>query len=86
MITPSLPEPVDPFNDDSPTQPYVSRARLEELARRIVNKLLHDPVKTLRASDSPHALGQTYLHAMEMLFQLDANSEARDKGGDHENE
>jgi glutamyl-tRNA reductase len=52
----------------------VDRQHLEELARRIVNKLLHDPVKTLRESDSPHNMGQTYLHAMEKLFQLDAEN------------
>lgn len=54
----------------------VERQHLEDLARRIVNKLLHDPVKMLRESESPHALGQTYLHAMEKLFQLDAEKPA----------
>jgi glutamyl-tRNA reductase len=60
----------------------VERQHLEELARRIVNKLLHDPVKMLRESDSPHALGQTYLHAMEKLFQLEENAKPPDEGED----
>jgi glutamyl-tRNA reductase len=48
------------------------RERLEELARRIVNKMLHDPVTTLRQSEK-HATGQNvgYLHALEKLFKLE---------------
>jgi len=46
------------------------KAHLEELTRRIVNKLLHDPIAALRQSDSPHAPAAAYLHAMEKLFQL----------------
>ena len=46
------------------------RAHLEELTRRIVNKLLHDPIRTLRGADGPHG-SAAYLHAMEKLFQLD---------------
>ena len=55
--------------------PGVSEAEkghLEELTRRIVNKLLHGPVQTLRQSDSG-AHGTTaapYLHALEKLFGL----------------
>jgi glutamyl-tRNA reductase len=64
-------EEVDRIVNKLPDVSAVERQHLEELARRIVNKLLHDPVRTLRESDSPHALGQTYLHAMEKLFQLD---------------
>jgi len=53
------------------------RQLLDELARRIVNKLLHDPVSKLRESDAAHGLGPTaYLHAMEKLFQLDVDAEA----------
>jgi glutamyl-tRNA reductase len=73
---------VNKLPDISPVQ----RQHLEELARRIVNKLLHDPVKTLRESDSPHALGQTYLHAMEKLFQLDADAKPRNEKADHDAE
>ena len=76
-------EEVERVANKLPTISAVERQHLEELARRIVNKLLHDPVKTLRDSDSPHALGQTYLHAMEKLFQLDEETQPRDeKGGD----
>jgi glutamyl-tRNA reductase len=53
------------------------RQHLEELTRRIVNKLLHDPIRALRETDSPHGMGphgtgQAYLHAMEKLFDLTA--------------
>ena len=49
------------------------KAHLEELTRRIVNKLLHGPVQTLRHSEAPHAAGAgPYLHALEKLFGLDA--------------
>ncbi len=40
-----------------------------ELARRIVNKLLHDPVSALRRADGAHGTDQ-YVHAMEQLFRL----------------
>jgi len=46
------------------------RAHLEDLARRIVNKLLHDPVQTLRSPDAGHSPGIQYLHALEKLFKL----------------
>ncbi len=46
------------------------RAHLEELTRRIVNKLLHDPIKALRDSNAGHAQNIPYLHALEKLFQL----------------
>ncbi|HEY2584418.1 MAG TPA: hypothetical protein VGI81_01490, partial [Tepidisphaeraceae bacterium] len=46
------------------------RAHLEDLARRIVNKLLHDPVQTLRHAGADHASAAPYLHALEKLFQL----------------
>jgi glutamyl-tRNA reductase len=49
------------------------RAHLEELTRRIVNKLLHDPIRTLRESESPHGAASAYFHAMEKLFQLGDN-------------
>jgi glutamyl-tRNA reductase len=47
------------------------RSHLEELARRIVNKLLHDPIRMLRHSDPQHPQPTQYLHAMEKLFGLD---------------
>jgi glutamyl-tRNA reductase len=44
------------------------RQQRYELARRIVNKLLHDPVLALRKADAAH--GPQYVHAMEQLFRL----------------
>jgi glutamyl-tRNA reductase len=46
------------------------KSHLEELARRIVNKLLHDPVQALRAADDSHQPASQYVHAMERLFKL----------------
>jgi glutamyl-tRNA reductase len=46
------------------------KSHLEELARRIVNKLLHDPVQALRAADDAHTPAVQYIHAMERLFKL----------------
>jgi glutamyl-tRNA reductase len=47
------------------------KAHLEELARRLVNKLLHAPLRTLKQSDSPHVgVSGAYVHAVERLFGL----------------
>jgi glutamyl-tRNA reductase len=46
------------------------REHLQELARRIVNKLLHDPVTALRSADEAHVQSSQYIHAMEQLFKL----------------
>jgi glutamyl-tRNA reductase len=46
------------------------KAQLEDLARRIVNKLLHDPVNALRESDQLHSPAGQYLHAIQRLFKL----------------
>lgn len=48
------------------------RAQVEELARRLVNKLLNDPVQTLRQGGEESHSSPTgpYLHAMEKLFKL----------------
>ena len=48
------------------------KEHLADLARRIVNKLLHDPIEVLRQSDNPHVPMTQYIHAMEKLFKLDA--------------
>jgi len=56
------------------------REHLEELARRIVNKLLHDPIQTLKQSDSLHGQVGQYLHAMERLFKLAEPPEDEDRG------
>ena len=64
-------EEVERVANKLPNLSPAEREHLDELARRIVNKLLHDPVRTLREGDSPHGMGQTYQHAMEKLFRLD---------------
>jgi len=53
------------------------RRQLEDLARRIVNKMLHDPIQMLRSTDGPHGSVIQYLHTMEKLFKL----EPPEKGG-----
>jgi glutamyl-tRNA reductase len=53
-----------------PNATAADRQQVEELARRIVNKLMHDPVKAVRDSDALHGSSQQYLHAMERLFNL----------------
>jgi glutamyl-tRNA reductase len=53
-----------------PNVTEAEKAHLEDLARRIVNKLLHDPVQTLRHADGDHGSTVPYLHALEKLFQL----------------
>ncbi|HET6251120.1 MAG TPA: glutamyl-tRNA reductase [Tepidisphaeraceae bacterium] len=55
------------------------KAHLDDLARRIVNKLLHDPVQILRESGNIHTPAAQYLHALEKLFQL--GGEAGDGAG-----
>jgi glutamyl-tRNA reductase len=52
------------------------KSHLEELARRIVNKLLHDPVQALRTADEAHTPVSQYVHAMERLFKLSEKSDA----------
>ena len=57
------------------------KAHLEELTRRLVNKLLHAPLQTLRQSDSPHVgVSGAYVHAVEKLFGL-GGSGATDANG-----
>ncbi|HEX4123254.1 MAG TPA: hypothetical protein VHY37_00900, partial [Tepidisphaeraceae bacterium] len=50
------------------------KAHLEEFARRLVNKLLHDPVQVLRESRDAHVPAGPYVHALEKLFNLDADA------------
>jgi len=54
-------------------QPQRAQAEqlMGELARRIVNKILHDPVATLRQADQLHAPAGQYLHALQQLFHLE---------------
>jgi glutamyl-tRNA reductase len=51
------------------------RPQLEELARRIVNKLLHQPMQTLRSTDGLHS--PVTLGAMEKLFGLSSDAPAQ---------
>ena len=53
-----------------PNATAAEREQLQEFARRMVNKLLHDPVTALRAGGSAHVSAEQYLHAMEQLFRL----------------
>ena len=46
------------------------REHLEDLTRRLVNKLLHDPITTLRNADTVHGPTVQYLHALAKLFHL----------------
>jgi glutamyl-tRNA reductase len=57
-----------------PTLSAADRAQLEEMTRRLVNKLLHSPIRTLKTSEGQHT-GLTYLHAMEKLFDLEKGEE-----------
>jgi glutamyl-tRNA reductase len=61
------------------------KAHLEDLARRIVNKLLHDPVQALRSADDSHATSQ-YTHAMERLFKLTDGQKSPDPASDQDAE
>lgn len=58
----------------------VEKAHLEELARRLVNKLLNDPIQALRKSEEAHGATAQYLLAMEKL--MNTPQEGQDtKGG-----
>ena len=55
------------------------RRQVEEMARRIVNKLLHGPVSTLRRTADDDRHGAAYRHAVGQLFSLgDGPAEATD--------
>jgi hypothetical protein len=51
------------------------------MVRRLVNKVLHDPVRALRQSDALHGPTGQYLHAMEMLFKLKEGTEGGGEEG-----
>jgi glutamyl-tRNA reductase len=53
-----------------PSLSAAEREHVEQLARRIVNKLLHDPVQMLRNGEALHGSAPQYLHALERLFKL----------------
>jgi glutamyl-tRNA reductase len=46
------------------------KQQVEELARRIVNKLLHDPIQAARGADPVNG-SSMYIHALAKLFRLD---------------
>ena len=56
------------------------RSHLEELTRRIVNKLLHDPIAMLRKTEGMHGTTSQYLHALERLFHLEEGDDGSDGG------
>jgi glutamyl-tRNA reductase len=56
----------------------ISDERIEALARRLTNKLLHEPMRVLRSPALGHE-GARYLHAMNELFSLGLTGGA---GGD----
>jgi glutamyl-tRNA reductase len=57
------------------------RAQLEDLARRIVNKLLHDPVKTMREGDLLKSPTGQYASAIERIFRLSEDDQNGEKPG-----
>jgi glutamyl-tRNA reductase len=58
------------------------KSHLRDLARRIVNKLLHDPVNTLRDNDKMHAPTAQYLHAIERMFKLNEENHPTQRDSD----
>ena len=61
------------------------KRQLEDLMRRIVNKLLHDPVQAMRDGDGGHAPMSQYLHAVQKLFKLEDHAlDDVDKSDGHE--
>lgn len=54
-----------------PNAGEMEKELLEHLGRRLVNKLLHDPIHVLRTSSNGlHSPTAQYLHALERLFKL----------------
>jgi len=51
---------------------------LADMARRIVNKLLHHPVQKLRESDALRASTANHIAAMQSLFNLEPGDESAD--------
>lgn len=76
-------EEVERTRNKLPNLTDAEAALLADLARRVVNKVLNDPVQVLKQADAAHApLGQ-YMHAMEKLFHLSAGeSEAAPQAGE----
>lgn len=51
------------------------RAHLRDLSRRLVNKLLHDPVSAIRSGGASHVPAEQYQHVLEQLFHLDTEDD-----------
>lgn len=66
---------------DFPGIDDAERAHWRELARRVVNQLLHLPVRRLGESDCPQSSAEAYLHALEHLFSLDHDDGSREPRG-----
>ena len=58
-------------------------AHLEDMVRRLVNKLLHNPIQVLRQGESAgaHTPPGGYLHAFQKLFQV--GHEAEGESAEH---
>ncbi|QOV88372.1 glutamyl-tRNA reductase [Humisphaera borealis] len=63
-------EELDRTINKLPAAAQQERAALEEMTRRIVNKLLHRPIHAMRHADPEHP-EIPYVHAMEKLFDLE---------------
>ena len=61
--------------DLSPVQRAAVEAEMAELSRRLVNKLLHDPVANLRHAPDPDR-HPAYKHAVEKLFGIEGADDA----------
>lgn len=46
------------------------REAMQQLARRMANQFLHEPIRTLREGGHGHGSPARYLHAVEQLFKL----------------
>jgi glutamyl-tRNA reductase len=72
-------EELDRFVGKMSNLTEADRAHLREMTRRIVNKVLHDPIQALKQGESAHGPASQYRHAIEKLFKLnpDQDSEKR---------
>ena len=77
---------VDRTINKLPSLSAAERDVVEQLARRIVNKLLHDPIQTLRKSEGMHGSPGQYVHALERLFKLAEEPAATDEPAPSTNE
>jgi glutamyl-tRNA reductase len=60
-------------------------AHLEDMVRRLVNKLLHNPIQVLRQGESAgaHAPPGGYLHAFQKLFHVGHEHEVEGDSAEH---